>query len=176
MLLLLALATALGLVLLAERTDDAPPAGNIPAPPAALPAPPSLGGPGAVALDRDDVFTARFRKPPRAGIVFDVGSGRVLWRRNSSAPLPIASLSKMMTALIVTERTSPDARVRINRSALDYEGRGVGLLPVGRKVPIEALLAGLLITSGNDAALALALISFIGTVAAARRHSEGRIL
>ena len=98
----------------------------------------------------------RFRHRPRAGIVFDVDTGEVLWRRRPTAIHPIASLTKIMTALLVVERTTPRERVKITRAALAYRGSGVGRLPRGRRVPTEALLNGLLLTSGNDAALALA--------------------
>ena len=63
----------------------------------------------------------------------------------------------MMTAQLVAERTGPRERVKITRAALAYSGSGVGRLPRGRRVPIEALLHGLMLPSGNDAAIALAV-------------------
>jgi D-alanyl-D-alanine carboxypeptidase (penicillin-binding protein 5/6) len=92
----------------------------------------------------------------RAGMLFDVRSGRVLWERDPDRRLPIASLTKMMTALVVAEDSSPDARVLITRQATDFSGSGVGLLPRGKRVPELPLLYGLLLPSGNDAAMALA--------------------
>jgi D-alanyl-D-alanine carboxypeptidase (penicillin-binding protein 5/6) len=109
-----------------------------------------------IALDRVDAFHLALRRPPRAGLVFDVGSGDVLWRHDPMRVLPIASLTKIMTALIVVDRTRPNEPVRITQAALDYQGSGVGMLPKGRRVRAEALLNGLLIVSGNDAAIALA--------------------
>jgi serine-type D-Ala-D-Ala carboxypeptidase (penicillin-binding protein 5/6) len=109
-----------------------------------------------VRLSSVDAFHLRMRKPARAGLVLDVGNGDVLWRRHPLEPLPIASLTKIMTAIVVTERTRPRERVKITRAALRYRGSGVGVLPRGRRVRLEALLAGLLIVSGNDAAIALA--------------------
>src|SRR4051794_24051462 len=103
-----------------------------------------------------DAFRMGFRKPPRAGLVFDVRTGEVLWRRNPRKVLPIASLTKIMTALLVTARAGPNERVRITKDALNYSGSGVGVLPKGRRVRFEALLNGLLIVSGNDASIALA--------------------
>ena len=47
--------------------------------------------------------------------------------------------------------------MRITEAALDYEGSAIGLLPKGRRVRLETLLNGLLIVSGNDAAIALAV-------------------
>ena len=46
-----------------------------------------------------DPRARRFDRPPRAGLLFDLDTGRVLWRRNAARVLPIASLTKMMTAL-----------------------------------------------------------------------------
>lgn len=103
-----------------------------------------------------DAFHVRFRKPPRAGVVLDLDSGEVLWRRRPLKRLPIASLTKIMTALLVTERAGPAERVRITRAVLRYSGSGVGVLPRGKRVPLEALLNGLMLVSGNDAAIALA--------------------
>ena len=62
-----------------------------------------------------------------------------------------------MTALLVAGRTRPNERVLITQAALDYSSSGVGLLPKGRHVQLETLLNGLLIVSGNDAAIALAI-------------------
>jgi len=114
--------------------------------------------PFAVRLDgpRDPVRVA-FKRPPRAGLLFDLASGRVLWRHAADRRLPIASLTKMMTALVVAKRIRPGTKVAISRRARDVRGSKVGLrVPRGRRVGVEALLNGLLIASGNDAAIALA--------------------
>jgi D-alanyl-D-alanine carboxypeptidase (penicillin-binding protein 5/6) len=102
------------------------------------------------------VVHPRFAEPPRAGLLFNLNTGRVLWQRAPKLRLPIASLTKMMTALLVAQSTTADARVPITREALEYQGSGVGELPYGRRVSVRALLAGLLLPSGNDAAIALA--------------------
>jgi serine-type D-Ala-D-Ala carboxypeptidase (penicillin-binding protein 5/6) len=98
----------------------------------------------------------RFRHEPSAGLLFDLDSGRVLWRRNPTQPLPIASLTKMMTALLVVEHAKPAEQVLITKEALAYQGSGVGVLPRGKRVALETLMYGLLLPSGNDAAIALA--------------------
>jgi serine-type D-Ala-D-Ala carboxypeptidase (penicillin-binding protein 5/6) len=110
-----------------------------------------------IPLAGSDAFALRLRKPPRAALVFDVDTGEVLWRRRPLKRLPIASLTKIMTALVVTERTRPRDPVRITKAALSYSGSGVGVLPRGRRVRLETLLNGMLIVSGNDAAIALAV-------------------
>ena len=104
-----------------------------------------------------DAFHVHLRKPPRAGLVFDVDTGEVLWRRSPLLKLPIASLTKVMTALLAVEHGRPNDPVRITPAALHYSGSGVGLLPRGRRVRFETLLNGMLIVSGNDAAIALAV-------------------
>ncbi|MFL5826543.1 MAG: D-alanyl-D-alanine carboxypeptidase family protein [Thermoleophilaceae bacterium] len=118
--------------------------------------PPVPGSPYAVALEAADVFRLSFHQPPRAGLVFDLRSGRVLWRLHPYRRLPIASLTKIMTALVVTGHTTPREKARVTKAALDYSGSGVGLLPKGRHVTVWSLMNGLLLPSGNDAALALA--------------------
>jgi D-alanyl-D-alanine carboxypeptidase len=103
-----------------------------------------------------DPVHARFKRMPRAGLLFDIDTGRVLWRHQPARVLPIASLTKMMTALVVTGRLGPRARVPITRQALAYRGSGVGMLPRGKRIRVDPMLHGLLLPSGNDAAIALA--------------------
>ena len=99
----------------------------------------------------------RLKLPVASAMLFDVSSGKVLWAKNAGARLPIASLTKMMTALVVAAHEPPDAPVLITREALQFSGSGVGLLPLGKHVPVETLLYGLMLPSGNDAAIALSL-------------------
>ncbi|HZU61778.1 MAG TPA: hypothetical protein VE983_12480 [Solirubrobacteraceae bacterium] len=91
-----------------------------------------------------------------SGLLFNVRTGTVLWSRRPDRVLPIASLTKMMTALIVVAHSRPTDRVLITRQAVHFSGSGVGLLPLGKRVPLLALLYGLMLPSGNDAAIALA--------------------
>jgi D-alanyl-D-alanine carboxypeptidase len=97
-----------------------------------------------------------FRDPPRAGLLFDVETGEVLWQLNPRRRLPIASLTKMMTALLIAERHRLGERVLVTRRAVEFAGSGIGLLPAGRRVRLAPLLYGLMLVSGNDAAIALA--------------------
>lgn len=122
--------------------------------PAGLP----LGSP-PVSLDlsgADDPVQASFQEQPSAGLLLDLNSGRVLWQLNPLQRLHMASLTKMMTALRVVRTTPANAPVLITREAVDMPGSKVGLLPLGKHVPAETLLYGLLLPSGNDAAVALA--------------------
>src|SRR4051794_23483984 len=111
-----------------------------------------------------DPVRVRFHDKPRSGLLFDLDTGEVLWRRLPDRVLPIASLTKMMTALIVAQRADPDARVKVTKEALAYQGSGVGVLPRGKRIKLETMLNGLLLPSGNDAAIALAQ-RISGTVA-----------
>jgi serine-type D-Ala-D-Ala carboxypeptidase (penicillin-binding protein 5/6) len=104
-----------------------------------------------------DAFRFRFHKPPRAAMLVDLDNGNVLWRFHPYRTLPNASLTKIMTALLVTERGAPDDPVRITQAALNYQGTGLGVLKRGKRVRLETLLNGLLLVSGNDAAIALAV-------------------
>jgi serine-type D-Ala-D-Ala carboxypeptidase (penicillin-binding protein 5/6) len=109
-------------------------------------------------VDGDDEHPVHvsFRPAPRAGLLFDLDSGRVLWSLHPHERAPIASLTKMMTALLVAQSTRPGAHVMVTREASHAPGSRVGVLPVGRRVAVEPLMYGLLLPSGNDAAVALA--------------------
>jgi D-alanyl-D-alanine carboxypeptidase (penicillin-binding protein 5/6) len=110
----------------------------------------------AVDMSAPDSVHIKFKRKPRAGLLFELRTGRVLWRYKPRRQLAIASLTKMMTALLIVEREDAHERVRISRRATKTGGSGVGVLPKGKKVQLEALLNGLLLVSGNDAAVALA--------------------
>jgi D-alanyl-D-alanine carboxypeptidase len=122
---------------------------------------PVLAGPGprplAVKLSAaHDPIHMRFKRPPRAGLLFDLDTGQVLWRHNPTRLLPLASVTKMMSALLIAEHVPDGTRLRISRQAVRATGSKVGLLPRGKRVGVSALLYGLLLPSGNDAAVALA--------------------
>ncbi len=119
---------------------------------------PEPAGAARVDLSRASLMPYLALRPePKAGLAFDLADGRLLWRRNATTVRPIASLTKLMTALLAVERFGPRDRVRIAR-ATDWVGgsRMAGLKP-GRRVRAEVLLKGLLISSANNAAAALAI-------------------
>jgi D-alanyl-D-alanine carboxypeptidase (penicillin-binding protein 5/6) len=115
-----------------------------------------------------------FEDEPAAGILFDVKSGEVLWEHDAGERRPIASLTKMMTALLVADRHRPGEKVAITPEALAYEGSGMGVLPKGGEVKLESLLTGLILVSGNDAAIALAQHDAGGVEAFIRRMNRAR--
>lgn len=103
-----------------------------------------------------DPIQLRFRHPPRAGLLFNLQTGQVLWQRNAYRRVRIASLTKMMTALLTVEAAPPNASVLVTKAAEESSGSKVGVLPLHKHVRLETMLYGLLLPSGNDAAVALA--------------------
>lgn len=89
-----------------------------------------------------------------AGVVVDAGSGHALFASNADARLAPASLTKMMTALVALERGDPAAPIVATIRSLS-EPSVIGLDP-GDVLSLEEMLYGLLLPSGNDAALAIA--------------------
>ncbi len=87
--------------------------------------------------------------------VLDGDTGRVLFASNSDARLPIASLTKIWTALVAIENSNLQDEVVISPRAATAEGSSI-YLQAGEKVTVETLLYGLMLRSGNDAATALA--------------------
>jgi len=92
----------------------------------------------------------------RSAILVDADTGRVLWEKSAHRQRPIASTTKIMTATLVLRHLPLDRIVRIGptvpRVPLVREG-----LRSGERVPAWKLLYGLLLYSGNDDALALAV-------------------
>jgi serine-type D-Ala-D-Ala carboxypeptidase (penicillin-binding protein 5/6) len=98
-----------------------------------------------------------------ASLLVDLGSGQVLVQESRDVARPIASLTKLMTALLILEDDGGqlDRAVRIHPDAVfargDYGGGSTLGLRAGERVSIRGLLAGLLLGSANDAAEALAI-------------------
>lgn len=89
-------------------------------------------------------------------VVVDAESGRVLWTRDAYTPVAPASLTKIVTALVTLDhaRLSDLVKVRVD-SRLMTDSTVMGIFP-GEELTVEDLLYGLMLPSGNDAALALA--------------------
>ena len=103
-----------------------------------------------------DLVDVELKDPPRAGLMFDVDTGQVLWKRAAGKELAIASLTKMMTALLVSENHSNDEMVLISRRAAETNGSKLGVLPVGKKVRLRPLFYAMIMASANDVSVALA--------------------
>ncbi|KGR81240.1 MULTISPECIES: D-alanyl-D-alanine carboxypeptidase family protein [Lysinibacillus] len=87
--------------------------------------------------------------------VLDGDTGRILIGSNSDERLPIASLTKIWTALVAIENSDLQEEVVISPKAAMAEGSSI-YLQAGETVTVETLLYGLMLRSGNDAATALA--------------------
>jgi D-alanyl-D-alanine carboxypeptidase (penicillin-binding protein 5/6) len=144
------------------------------------PAPPQRPQPtraeeAALSLGGRDEVAVEFEDPPAAGLLFDLDSGDVLWRRHAHDERPVASLTKIMTALLVAEDLRrPRRQVEIGSDAAGLEASGGVLgsavgLEAGMRVSVGALFHAMLISSANDASTALAIES-AGSVA---RFVEG---
>lgn len=92
----------------------------------------------------------------KSALVADLNSDTILYQKNSLKAFPIASLTKLMTALIIIQEHQLDEIVQIDTKSTQVGGSVIGLQS-NQKITIEDLLKGLLIQSGNDAAIALAI-------------------
>ncbi|MGH2675622.1 MAG: D-alanyl-D-alanine carboxypeptidase family protein [Actinomycetota bacterium] len=90
-----------------------------------------------------------------SAVLADLDSGRVLWERNGNEPRPIASVTKIMTGLLVVEATDPEEFVTASPNAAAQTGAELGLR-AREAQPVRQLLMALLLQSANDAAVALA--------------------
>ncbi len=100
---------------------------------------------------------ARHLFPPKAWIVVNAKTGKVLQGGNEAEPRPMASTSKIMTAWIVLQLAAADAKVldevgTFSENADKTPGSS-SELAAGEKVAVKELLYGLLLPSGNDAAV-----------------------
>ncbi|MEO8065254.1 MAG: serine hydrolase [Candidatus Doudnabacteria bacterium] len=91
----------------------------------------------------------------KAALAYDLSSGAILYSNNLDEKLPIASLTKLMTALTVVSSVDLRSEVTVQKEDQTPIGSTIGLV-VGEKIKVSDLLKAMLIPSGNDAALALA--------------------
>lgn len=90
-----------------------------------------------------------------AAVMMDVDSGRVIYSVQGDTQMRIASTTKLLTALVALEYGNLNDVVTVSQEAAYTEGSSM-YLKVGEEVTLEALLYGLLLSSGNDAAVAIA--------------------
>jgi serine-type D-Ala-D-Ala carboxypeptidase (penicillin-binding protein 5/6) len=91
----------------------------------------------------------------KSALLVDQDSGQTLFALHPDDPLPPASTAKLMTALIVLQQANLDDVVTISPAAAATQGSRMGLT-AGETLTVRELLYGLLLPSGNDAAVALA--------------------
>ena len=114
-----------------------------------------LAGMTAALLSAILVFPCRAISAENA-ILLDGQTGRVLYEKNAEKQGLIASTTKIMTALVVCEQCNVLDRVRIPKEAVGIEGSSI-YLKEGEILTVQELLYGLMLHSGNDAAVALAI-------------------
>ena len=83
------------------------------------------------------------------------GTKEVIYEKNSREKMPMASTTKIMTAILALEKTAPEEIVTVSANAEGQEGSSI-YLARGDKIKMEDLLYGLMLNSGNDAAVAIA--------------------
>ena len=91
----------------------------------------------------------------RAAVVMEASSRRVLYAKNPHMKLPMASTTKIMTAILAIEMGNLEDVVTVSPKAMGVEGSSI-YLAKGERLTLEQLLYGLMLRSGNDAAVAIA--------------------
>src|SRR5699024_8754284 len=87
-------------------------------------------------------------------VLLEASSKRVLYEKASDEQVPIASITKVMTAILAIEYGQLDDVVEVSKRAIRTEGSSI-YLQQGEKMTLEDLLYGLMLRSGNDAAVAI---------------------
>ena len=90
-----------------------------------------------------------------SAIVIEASTGHVIYSRNPNKKMFPASTTKMMTLIMALENGKPDEIVTVGKNAFGVEGSTL-FLETGDKVPLKELLSGMIMHSGNDAAVAVA--------------------
>lgn len=91
----------------------------------------------------------------RIALIYDRASGKILYEKNGNKQTPMASTTKIMTAIVVLENAKLTDTVTISQKAASIGGSRLGLKK-NDKITVNDLLYGLMLRSGNDAAVALA--------------------
>ncbi|OOM09133.1 D-alanyl-D-alanine carboxypeptidase family protein [Clostridium saccharobutylicum] len=97
----------------------------------------------------------KFRVNARCAIAMDKESGTVLFEQNAYELVPMASTTKILTALIAIEQGNLDRKLTISKKAASIRGSTVGY-KANEEITLRELIYGLMFRSGNDAAIAIA--------------------
>jgi D-alanyl-D-alanine carboxypeptidase len=98
----------------------------------------------------------------KSAVMIDSGTGSVLYSKNAHKKMNPASITKIATAIYALEHSDLEDIVTVSKNAANTEGSTVYLLP-GEKISLEQLMQGMMVNSGNDAAVAIA------------EHTEGSV-
>ena len=126
----------------------------------------------AVCLSFGAPVSAEAYSVSRGEAVVEVTSGRLLFAENEDTELPPASTTKILTALIIVEDCDLDTVIEVPKEAAGTEGSSV-YLEAGEKLTVRDLLYGLMLRSGNDCAVTLALYHS-GSISAFAEHMNER--
>lgn len=96
-----------------------------------------------------------FSDTAKSSIVMDVDSGRILYQKNANEKRLIASITKIMTAVVALEEGDLDRKITVGEEVLAMYGTNI-YIEVGEKMVLRDLIYGLLMRSGNDAAVVIA--------------------
>lgn len=102
------------------------------------------------------LFPIKIYAKATSTIAIDLDTGRILYGNNINEKRLIASITKVLTAIIVLETTDIEKEIEVGQEVLKMYGTNIYIEP-GEKITIKDLLYGLLLRSGNDAAVALAV-------------------
>lgn len=91
----------------------------------------------------------------KSAILLEANTGRVLYEKNAFKKMPMASTTKIMTAIVAIENCNIEETVIVGQNASGIEGSSIWL-SVGEKMTLSDMLFGLMLASGNDAAVAIA--------------------
>ncbi len=91
----------------------------------------------------------------QSAVVIDKEYGNVLYEKNAHQRLPMASTTKIMTAICAIEEGNLDKKIKISDTAVGVEGSSI-YLTKGESLTLRELVYGLMLNSGNDAAVAIA--------------------
>ncbi len=117
------------------------------------------------------VFAQNISLSAKSAILIDASDGSVLFEKNADERMGMASTTKIMTALVVSELLPLKKAVSIPRDAVNVEGSSVYLCE-GEILTVEELLYALMLASANDAATALAIAASGSVTAFAHKMNE----
>lgn len=112
--------------------------------------------PAAASPTIQDTTTAFPNVSAQSAILIEAESGQIIYEKNAQLRLPMASTTKIMTAIVAMELADPSTVIQVSPLAVGIEGSSVYLY-AGEQLSLENLLYALLLESANDAAVAIAI-------------------
>ncbi|MGM0410119.1 MAG: D-alanyl-D-alanine carboxypeptidase family protein, partial [Bacillota bacterium] len=101
------------------------------------------------------VFAQEIKTTASSAILMEEDKGQILYQKNIHKKLAPASLTKILTTVVALENCDLNEIVTVSRRAVEQEGSSI-YLQLGEKITLENLLYAIMLSSGNDAAVAIA--------------------